>query len=380
MMRGTGLLLLALCLWTDQAWSQGTDLGGGIITRTDVEELADLTLDVRDIRELLSSGEGPDEALLVYQNGRNAETNTTENDKLSLRQLTLNLVSTLDKGSATPSYLYHLYGLSNRKTAEDKLSAQALYGDNFARSAIEGNNQAGDAILALNVWMYATHVLYKGVDTCHKLTKADNPEIFTLGGGGMDEFIALWIGHGTAAGTLEGHGLYSLTQLAGDLFGKNSPEAAANTALKALYQEGSAILSFPNACARDDDRTPPQLWLLVQRMISQMTIPLMQLLIDALVEEEADRVKLYALALVPQVAQCRPSVYKRLKEELLGNTITFSRTQDILADLQQAYDCFGFTCADIGAYKVDQLEECTDFPVNYPLAEYAPTTRVHEVR
>jgi len=100
-------------------------------------------------------------------------------------------------------------------------------------------------------------------------------------------------------------------------------------------------------------------------------------LIDALLQQDAERVKFLSLAVVPQVAQCRPSVYKRLKEELLGNTLSFSKNGDIIFDLQQTYDCFGITCADIGAYKVDQVPQCEDFPVNYPMAEYTPTTQVH---
>jgi hypothetical protein len=110
-----------------------------------------------------------------------------------------------------------------------------------------------------------------------------------------------------------------------------------------------------------------------------MMIPLLQLLIDALMQQDIERVKLHALAVVPQVSQCRPSVYKRLKEELLGDSISFGKNRDIIFDLQQTYDCFGVTCADIGAYKVDQVPQCEDFPTNYPIAEYTPTTQVHSV-
>jgi hypothetical protein len=259
------------------------------------------------------------------------------------------------------------------------LDKQAKYADNHVRSAISSKYKAGEAILALNIWMYATHLLYKGIDTCQKLTLADEPEAFNLGGGGMDEFIALWIGNNEGSGGVDGNSLYGLTQHAAGLFGATHPEAAVNRELKALYQEGSAVLSFPNACTKNDDRAVPQLWAVAQRMISKMMIPLMQLLIDALFQEDLERVKLYALAVIPQTVQCRPSTYKRLKDELLGTTVAFSKKAELLVDLEDLYSCLGFTCVDIGSYTQDQIPACTDKPASFPIAGYVPTSNVQSV-
>lgn len=377
-MRWTGLLLVAIGLCASQVTAQdaGTELGGGIVTRTNQEMWADLPLDVRLVTERVETGNG-DAALEIYLNGRNAE--TILGDKKSLQSLTEELVSSFPT-DATPNYLYHLYGLADRTTVSADLAEQTRYAENYIRSALTSNYEdAGDAILVLNVWMYATHLLYNGIHTCQKMINADEQGLFELGGGGMDEFIALWISHDGGAGTSGGSGLYGLTNYAAELFGMVTGEANSNTKLKELYHEGTVILSFPDACNRNDDRTVPQLWSVVQRMTSQMMIPLMQLLLDALLQEDVERVKFLALAVVPQVAQCRPSVYKRLKEELLGNTVSFGKNRDIIFDLQQTYDCFGFTCADIGTYKVDQVPQCKDFPVNYAMAEYTPTTQVHSV-
>lgn len=368
-MRWLSWILLALGL--SRASSQGTVLSNGIVTRTDVEMWADLPLDVADIQNRLDSGDSS--ALDVYVNGRNAV--SASGEKLSLSKLIDELAASVEKGTSGPNFLYHLYGLADRTTDTTMLANHAKYADSYVRTAISSKYNVAEAILTLNVWMYATHLLYKGIDTCHKLTLADNPAAFDLGGGGMDEFIALWVGNAQ-----EGLSLYTMAQLAAMPFGTANPDAAVNMELSALYQEGSAILSFPTACTKDDDKTVPQLWTVVQRMISQMTVPLMQLLIDAMFSENPAQVKLYALAVVPQTAQCRPSVYKRLKEELLGTSVDFNRKNEIILGLEEVYDCLGFTCADIGTYKQDQIPQCEGKAASYPLAEYVPTSQVNSVR
>ena len=81
----------------------------------------------------------------------------------------------------------------------DELSGNLAYADRFVRSAIQnGRRSASDAILALNMWMYAAHLLYKGMDTCQKKTDADNPDIYLLLGkshyqlGNVEQAIASW--------------------------------------------------------------------------------------------------------------------------------------------------------------------------------------------
>ena len=83
---------------------------------------------------------------------------------------------------------------------------------------------AVDAILSVSVWMYATHLLYDGVYRCQERTDADDPNRFgDMGGGGFDEFIALYIGEGQTMGTDSGDSLYRWAQVMGDFFGTNSP-------------------------------------------------------------------------------------------------------------------------------------------------------------
>lgn len=186
----TGLLLavLGLCLGQVQIRAQGTELGGGVVTRTNQELWADLPLDIRIIRERIENKKS-NEALDIYLNGRIAQ--SAPGVFKSLQSLTDELVAG-SPSDATPNYLYQLYGLAGRSTDFNSLKEQGRYAENYIRAALtEGYEYSGDAILVLNVWMYATHLLYNGMHKCQKLINADEQGLFQLGGGGMDEFIAL---------------------------------------------------------------------------------------------------------------------------------------------------------------------------------------------
>lgn len=358
----------------------GTELGQGIVTRVDVERYADIALDIRDFRTLLAVGDSKG-ALLLYEEGSNSVIDAEKNTLFSLRQMSTGMQK-LKTDARTPAYNYHLYGLADREVTPSNLEEHALYADAFVRPLIGQKSElAADAIVALHGWMYATHLLYNGLRTCELRSKADAPEMFKIGGGGMDEFIAMWIGNDQTPSSDHGHSLYDLTQQAGELFNKVRPgdnEAPANTNIKLLYQEGAVALAFPNACSKNDrDDTFATLWLVTQRIISQMYIPLIQMLIHSIIQEDASGILLYSTALIPQISQCRPSIFKRLKEALLDGTTSIN-SESAMSDLQTTYDCLGITCHDIGSYQVDAWPECDAIPIDKPLAEYVPTSHVHD--
>ncbi|KAL3906065.1 MAG: hypothetical protein SGILL_009426, partial [Bacillariaceae sp.] len=304
------MVVIALLL-TSSVSAQGTDLGGGVLTRTDVEYLADLSLDVRDIQQSMASGSG-DTALRIYLEGKNAEKQVGILYKLT--DLSTEL-SSAAISRATPPFLFHLYGLSGRSTDLEELAGNVGYADSFVRSALQNGRQgAADAILALNMWMYASHLLYKGMDTCQKKTEADNPGQFDIAGGGLDEFIALWIGSGQTHGSSEGFSLYALTEKADQLFtmattdesgflpdgNAGLAESDANRQIKLLYQDGAGIFSLPDACTSGNKDSPKRLWSAVNQISSKMYIPLIRMLIVSLLEQDAEATQLYATALIPQ--------------------------------------------------------------------------------
>ena len=368
---------LSLLLTAATVASQGTDLGGGVVTRIDVEYLADLSLDVRDMKQFVTTDDGRNVATEIYVDGRNAE--TQPGLKYPLRKLSETLASD-GVSAATPNYMFHMYGLSDRSIDLSKLQDNALYADAHIRSSIlAGEELAPTAALVLSMWMYATHVLHNGVDTCQKLTEADNPQQFDLAGGGMDEFIALWIGTGQKHGSSEGSSLYALAQGVGTSFGSAQTEVAVNQNIKLLYQEGASLLSRSGACSKERPETAKQLWSIASRILVQAHIPIMQLLIQSIVDKDADKAALFALAVVPQAAQCRPSTFKRLRENLLSGNPNFSKSKQILKDLQEIYPCLGFTCDDIGSYGSNE-PSCESTADDREMAQYKPSTGVHPVR
>mmetsp|Transcript_1686 Transcript_1686/g.1899 ORF Transcript_1686/g.1899 Transcript_1686/m.1899 type:complete len:779 (+) Transcript_1686:110-2446(+) len=375
----------------DRSNESGTRLTAGLVTRTDVEMYADLALDVRDIRELIALKQS-EKALDLYLNGRNAVHSSASSAmgykrKFTLHELSQSLAS--KPNIRTSSYIYHLYGLADRNNAVNKLQDQAFYADSFVRTRIaRSSKSSGDAIVALHLWMYATHVLYDGLNTCRLLSNGGLPDLVSkLNGGGMDEFIGIWIGQDQEDGTMEGHSLYSMTERAQSLFTPSTisnslPEAATNTNIRMLYQKGITALSFLNACSNGNEDTVRVLWSVTQEIISTMYIPLMQLLLDALYRKDSESIQLYAMALIPQLCQCRPSVYKHLKESLLDGMVNVNRIDQIVQDLQSVYECLGFSCQDIGVYKIGADNNnipisCEDTPEDQLLAEYHPKSKVH---
>lgn len=372
---------------------QGTDLGGGIVTRTDVEYLADINLDVRDVKQSIAGGNNK-AALSIYIGGRNSARD--DGDLFKLTELSTNLANE-PIAKVTPSFLFQLYGLGGRSMDLNTLSTNGAYADSYVRNSIQnGHSIASTAALVLNVWMYAADVLYQGVNTCQRKTDADNPSQFDLGGGGIDEFIALWIGAGQTHGSSEGFGLYALAEQADSLFvaidDRNAPlsvnkdlaESRVNQQLKLLYQEGASLFSMPDVCTKDNPDSPKKLWSVVNRINTQMYVPLIRMLIVSILEQDVSATNMYATTIVPQAAQCRPSVYDRLREELLDGEPNFKRTEFILEDLQEIYSCFGISCNDIGVvakdYKGINIPACTATRDNAPMALYQPDTDVQPVR
>lgn len=366
-------LLVFLGLFS-RTLAQGTDLGGGIVTRTDVKYIADLTLDIKDMTHSFGNS---DLVLDIYDNGRNAQ--QPSGLKFKLKELS-DTMSNKGVTETSPTYLFQLYGLADESTTLSDLAQQFSYANNNVRLAItSGQDHAPQAALVFTLWMYGTHLLYDGVDKCQRMTEADNPELLDLGGGGIDEFIALWIGTGETHTGTDGFGLYALAQKAAKLFdgGYIGSEAIANNAIKLLYHEGSQYLSVKGACTKDVPDTPKLLYSVASRMMSIMYIPLIQMLIDSILTQNAALTALYATAIIPQAAQCRVTTYNRLKEHLLTGIPRFDKTEMILRDIEDIYSCFGLMCTDVGAYmSADYFPFCSIAKSDAAMAGYQPTSDV----
>lgn len=375
----TSLVVCAVLAALPFSSSQGTVLGDGIITRTDVGEFADLSLDLRDIRESIKAG-NKDKAKGIYLDGENAE--FTPGRRTPLKITSDNLAAATDR---TPWYLFHLFGLSDLSNDLTELSKHLNYADTFIQVAFEESlEQADHAILALGMWMYGTHLLYDGAALCQKRTNADNPVLFDVKGGGIDEFMALWVGVEQTVATTTGHSLYAWAQESGNKFGVANPEAPVNTNIKLWYQEAASALSISKACTSENLNTVEALYSVSNRISRQMVVPLYQWLLSYIIDDNARGAHIYGQALIPQLSKCRGSVFKRLQSFFLtSDGVDLSLANDMIRDLKESYSCFGLTCEDIGVYKDDRRLSCNSTDVRQyekvagflPAADAEPVSR-----
>lgn len=382
--------------------SASTDLGGGVSTVTDVSDRASISQDLADMFTLLEEGRYND-ARNIYLKGKNSpQYDKSGNELPDKRSLALLSTAAIPSGGTggggnngngeggkfdgEPPFAAHIYGLSggNCDEADRHLT--------YAHSAVEDYFQsqkgtlAAEAARALNLWMYAAHELYDGVEDCSRLGQPGiNAEAAGLADNGngayaFEEFMAFWIGSNQRPGSSMGYGLYALAQQAASEWGtvdEGTGEAYANAAIKDLFVEMQDVTSNPNACKPGSD-SASRLWGIAHRLVSQMSVPLVQMLLKSMRDDDADRVRLYARAVVPQMSRCRGSVFRRLKENLLDRPYDSSKYVQLLGDVQNMLDCLGVTCEQIGAYMESGIPQCAGFPVSYPIAEYSPTTDVHE--
>ena len=78
------------------------------------------------------------------------------------------------------------------------------------------------------------------------------------------------------------------------------------------------------------------------KMIPAMRIPSMQKLIHSIQNNHKVQTKLQALAIVPHVAACKPSIHLCLQNKLVEDN--YNPTKDrmlVIQLLQQSFDCLG---------------------------------------
>ena len=358
---------------------EATELAGGqIITRTNVEPIADHAKDIRDMHHICFTSDESNAARDIYHNGKNTHHSLSS----------LSLKSEYQKGW---TFEFQKYGLlrgdlspESLEEWEEEEEGMQWFAHDFVMTELDKEEcvLATNAALVLNVWMMAAYELWEGWDECRRLSDESYFVDFDPNQK-ADDFIAYWVGSlQDDMAHMGGHSLFSLTNEAGQYFNTidRNGVAFANLAIVAAYEEASAILSKSDACSQDDGegRTIQELWKVYHVIASEMLVPMMQHLLKGMLEQDPETVRLYATIVVPQTSQCRTSTFELLKARLLDRSYHKKDFVEVYQALISTFDCLGIRCDDIGVPNGYSVPICYDSSL--VLAEYPADSQVRQVR
>jgi len=372
--------------------SAGTSFDVGITTLTDVDAISQIAFDIRDMADHIGRNEFID-ARRIYEFGKHAvqydRFGRPLDEFLSLRGMATHERGAFDED---PSYLFQLLGMADAGQAPDQAAAvHGGYADAYITEQLNdfsAGTLGAQAATVLVVSMYASHQLWAGMLDCFAVMNGYSPDADETGKlnpkKAYDNFIALYIGAGqTLAPAWKGDMLYELAQAGAMFFDTQDSEgeATVNSNVKTKYQSIQRKLAEEGYCQRDE--SIETLWRLTNEIMAQTSVPLVQMLIHSLKQDDqAPKVRMYALAVVPQLSRCRPSVHAALKDYLLDEEYDKRNLVRIVDLLQQSYDCLGITCEDVGTYQegtADVVAECAGYEENHPMASFVPKAGVRSM-
>jgi hypothetical protein len=372
------------------------NLGDGTyIATTFVQDTARIARDLAEMERALLNGQ-PNLAKLIYSEGKNSQIFDENGQFLKLRSLRgLSTDATLEMYDE-PLFNIFLYAqkidnessiasTKNRPLILNDVDGSRVFADNFVQKAFLATSEssrslAAEASVALNVWMYLSHMLYTTLDSCGGGAFSGTDGVHAI-----DEAAALWIGNDQIAGDDQGYLLYALAEEMGKHFniGKTG-QAKANTVMLKLLNEARDELSAPNACS-DTSSTFTRLHDIVNNIMSQMIIPLVQGLIHNIQMNDKDRVELYAQAFVPLVASCSPKTFDFLNESLIRAKYIVVESDVIIKRIRSTFQCLGIKCEDVGFHYSEEMAggskrpTCMDSAAKQSLAGYRPAHDVLQV-
>jgi hypothetical protein len=280
-----------------------------------------------------------------------------------------------------PVFNLYRYTLQDVPVFKDNVNT---YADTITMSFFESNsmfssaekNLAAESAVALNLWAEIVHKMYQTIRMC----ESNEFQTSSEGTHKIDEAVAYWIGSTQATGDEgKGHLLYRLAEEGGELFNTEAHDrqSKANRQVLRLFKEAAVQLTYQNACYDGNSFVISQLRFITNKLVSQMTVPLIQHLLHNLKENNRGRVKIYAHAVVPLLAACDESTFQYLKDKLIVGEYFVSEVDDIISSIQSTYHCLDLRCKDIGHR--NGIPKCEDREALQSFGDYTPVTDIREV-
>ena len=342
------LLTLLLSYYGEVVSAQTLQLAGGSYSAaTNPLNEANLALDAAAIKESTDLATKKK----IYNDGGDAATGGKSLSKLSLEAPPL-----MKDDDMFNVFRYAFNYIGNEKEHEDLNHFDdedvGVYANTIVQDLFDLNteNIETDAALVTSVWMTVVHYLYEGMNEC-KATA-------------------------TAAGSDSPSGEAPLDKAAAR-YGQDNIEAEVNTNIIALLNQIKTDVIQPGACKEPDGYL--QFRWIVNKIIAQMTVPLVQNLYHYSSEQNEKFLELYALALLPQISACSTAEFDWFLEELVMKDLNQQDFPEVVSRLQALYPCLGITCQDVGSYKNGAIRKCSDSAVVNDIAGYTPERDVSEV-
>uniref|UniRef100_A0A7S2Y2Y9 Uncharacterized protein n=1 Tax=Entomoneis paludosa TaxID=265537 RepID=A0A7S2Y2Y9_9STRA len=247
----------------------------------------------------------------------------------------------------------------------------------FFNSEENTGTVAAEAAVALNIGMEVINELYQQLANCRDQRIQDDNGIHSI-----DQVAALYIGDGEISGNHEeGHLLYNLAERMAIKFGtvdEASGMALANLKFLRLLNQARLDLSFPQACS-GDLTTVRKLTRTVNKIVPQIIVVQVQALINAVLEDDRNRVRVHAHAVVPLVRACNEVTFEYLQDKLLNANFAETEVDAVISRLYSSLFCFGVTCADVGDHQEAETGAVCSAPTGLaPMVGYRPREEVIE--
>ena len=340
---------------------------------TFVDNYADIAKDIKQMEDALKL----DKKTLAFDIYKGGE-NSAEYDKFGI-QVSFRSLSGLSTNASlamkhNPLFQTTVYTLKDE--AGNFLGKPvAQYADSIVMEMFDKEKPStlpAEAAVTLNIWMEVANRLFEAVQNCKNQMIAGEDGIHA-----MDIVAAYWIGDGETAGnTDQGHLLYNLAERLASKFDTvdESGLASANVRFLRLLNQARLELSFAESCSTDLT-TARKLMRSVNMIVSQMVVVQAQGLIDALINNDPDRVRIFAHGLVPLARPCNAYTFDYLYTRLITGDYDASEVDEIIGAIYNLLPCLELTCKDVGTHKQSAIE-CIDPPFQASLAGYRPSADV----